>query len=47
VPRAELVEIEGMGHDLPRAVWARVLDALDGVVRRGEAAPAGSRQGDP
>jgi pimeloyl-ACP methyl ester carboxylesterase len=38
VPRAELVEIDGMGHDLPRAVWARVIDALDGVVHRGEAA---------
>jgi pimeloyl-ACP methyl ester carboxylesterase len=25
---AELMEIEGMGHDLPRAVWPRVVDAV-------------------
>ena len=38
VPAAEFVEIEGMGHDLPRAVWVRIIDRLDAVVRRGEAA---------
>ncbi len=33
---AELLEVEGMGHDLPREVWPRFLDRLDDVVSRGE-----------
>lgn len=37
VPAADLLEIEGMGHDLPQACWERVLDRLDDVTRRGEA----------
>jgi pimeloyl-ACP methyl ester carboxylesterase len=28
VPGAELIEIEGMGHDLPRQVWPRIADAV-------------------
>jgi pimeloyl-ACP methyl ester carboxylesterase len=40
MPAAELLEIDGMGHDLPRAVWARILDKLDDVVHRGEMAIA-------
>jgi pimeloyl-ACP methyl ester carboxylesterase len=28
VPDAELVAIEGMGHDLPRELWPRITDAL-------------------
>jgi pimeloyl-ACP methyl ester carboxylesterase len=36
VPAAELLEIDGMGHDLPRPVWERVLDKLDDVVLRAE-----------
>jgi pimeloyl-ACP methyl ester carboxylesterase len=28
VPGAELFEIEGMGHDLPREVWPRLVDAI-------------------
>jgi hypothetical protein len=34
------VEIEGMGHDLPRAVWDRVIDAIAGLVARVERVPA-------
>jgi pimeloyl-ACP methyl ester carboxylesterase len=34
VPGAELVEISGMGHDMPRAVWPRVLDAVAAVAAR-------------
>jgi pimeloyl-ACP methyl ester carboxylesterase len=37
IPAAELLEIDGMGHDLPRLVWDRILDKLDDVVYRGEA----------
>ena len=33
---AELLEVEGMGHDLPREIWPRFLDRLDDVVERGE-----------
>jgi pimeloyl-ACP methyl ester carboxylesterase len=36
IPAAELLEIDGMGHDLPRPVWDRILDKLDDVVYRGE-----------
>src|SRR5439155_22023583 len=27
IPGARLLVIEGMGHDLPRAAWSRLLDA--------------------
>ncbi len=28
VPGAELMVIEGMGHDLPPALWPRIVDAI-------------------
>jgi len=28
VPDARLIEIDGMGHDLPKRVWPQVLDAI-------------------
>jgi pimeloyl-ACP methyl ester carboxylesterase len=28
IPGARLVEIEGMGHDLPRGAWPRIVDAI-------------------
>ncbi len=31
---AELLLIEGMGHDLQRAVWPRTIDAIVALVRR-------------
>jgi pimeloyl-ACP methyl ester carboxylesterase len=34
---AELVVIEGMGHDLPRPLWPRIVDAIAGHVHRAEA----------
>jgi pimeloyl-ACP methyl ester carboxylesterase len=34
VPSAELLLIEGMGHDLPRAVWGRVIDGISGLTAR-------------
>jgi pimeloyl-ACP methyl ester carboxylesterase len=37
LPRAELVRIEGMGHDLPRPVWPRLFDAIARVTAAGEA----------
>lgn len=29
VPGSTLIEVEGMGHDLPRWVWPRLLDAIE------------------
>jgi pimeloyl-ACP methyl ester carboxylesterase len=40
VPGARLMLIEGMGHDLPRALWPRILDAIEENAAR--AATAGS-----
>jgi pimeloyl-ACP methyl ester carboxylesterase len=37
IPGAELVIIEGMGHDLPRGLWPRLADEIERTVRRGEA----------
>ena len=34
IPGAELVEIEGMGHDLPAGAWATVADAIAANARR-------------
>jgi pimeloyl-ACP methyl ester carboxylesterase len=28
IPEAELLIVEGMWHDLPRAVWPRLVDAI-------------------
>ena len=38
IPGAELVVVTGMGHDLPRAVWPQLVDAITALVERGEAA---------
>ncbi len=37
VPGARLLELEGMGHDLPKRVWPQVMDAIDQLAR--QAAP--------
>ena len=37
IPGAELVLIEGMGHDIPPGLWERIADHVAAVVRRGEA----------
>ena len=40
IPGARLLLIEGMGHDLPRGAWPRIVDAIaDNAARTGE--PAG------
>ncbi len=38
IPGAELLEIEGMGHDLPPALWKRIADAIAGHTKKAEAA---------
>jgi pimeloyl-ACP methyl ester carboxylesterase len=37
IPGAELVVIDGMGHDLPRALWPRLAAKIAELVQRGEA----------
>jgi len=34
VPEAELLIIEGMGHDLPRALWPQIIDRISRLVER-------------
>ena len=36
IPGAELEVIDGMGHDLPRDAWPRILEAIERTVERGE-----------
>ena len=36
IPDAELVVIDGMGHDLPRALWPQVTERIAGLVARSE-----------
>ena len=30
IPGAELLVVEGMGHDLPRPLWPQIIDAITG-----------------
>jgi pimeloyl-ACP methyl ester carboxylesterase len=34
IPDAELLVVEGMGHDLPRAVWPQIVDRITALVQR-------------
>jgi len=34
LPGAELLVIDGMGHDLPRAVWPRIIDRISALTAR-------------
>ncbi|KNB50524.1 alpha/beta fold hydrolase [Streptomyces caatingaensis] len=38
VPGAELVVVEGMGHDFPRGAWPRIIPPIARLVHRAEAA---------
>ena len=37
VPGSELLLVEGMGHDLPRALWPQLTERIVGLIRRAEA----------
>jgi len=37
IPDAELVVIDGMGHDLPQALWPEITQRIAGVVKKAEA----------
>jgi pimeloyl-ACP methyl ester carboxylesterase len=40
IPGAELIAVPGMGHDLPRALWPRIIDAIAANAQRVPAAAA-------
>ncbi|MFE8597359.1 alpha/beta fold hydrolase [Archangium violaceum] len=42
IPGAELVLIDGMGHNLPPGLWERLADHIAAIVRKGEAKAAGT-----
>jgi pimeloyl-ACP methyl ester carboxylesterase len=42
IPGARLVLIEGMGHDLPRGAWDRIVDAVVSNIERAEASSPSS-----
>ncbi len=37
IPGSRLMTIEGMGHDLPRAIWPRLIDAIAELAARAQA----------
>jgi pimeloyl-ACP methyl ester carboxylesterase len=36
IPGAKLLKIRGMGHDLPRAAWPQIIDAIAATAKRAE-----------
>jgi pimeloyl-ACP methyl ester carboxylesterase len=42
IPGAKLMKVQGMGHDLPRAVWPRLIDAIAELARKAEGSTEGS-----
>jgi pimeloyl-ACP methyl ester carboxylesterase len=40
IPGAELMTIAGMGHDLPRAIWPQLIDAIAALALRADGATA-------
>ena len=45
IPGAELELIKGMGHDLPPALWPRIVDLVTANIARAEPATAASNAG--
>jgi pimeloyl-ACP methyl ester carboxylesterase len=35
LPSAELLVIEGMGHDVPRMAWPQIVSAIERTAERG------------
>ena len=45
IPGARLMMVDGMGHDLPRAAWPQIIDAISGnAARAAEGSPAQSNE---
>jgi pimeloyl-ACP methyl ester carboxylesterase len=36
IPEAELLIVEGMGHDFPREKWAEITDRITALVERAD-----------
>jgi hypothetical protein len=36
IPGAQMLEIDGMGHDLPRFAWPQIVENITAVANRGE-----------
>ena len=34
IPGAELLVVDGMGHDLPREVWPEIIDRISALIDR-------------
>jgi len=45
IPGAELLMIDGMGHDLPRVAWPRIVDAIATHAQRADAETGASGEG--
>jgi pimeloyl-ACP methyl ester carboxylesterase len=45
IPGAEMLVIEGMGHDLPPGIWMRLADAIAATVQRAENERTGGSDG--
>ena len=45
IPGAELLVIDGMGHELPRPLWPTIADRIAGLIRRAEQQRAGLQHG--
>jgi pimeloyl-ACP methyl ester carboxylesterase len=43
IPGADLVLFDGMGHDLPRGAWPRMIDAITGLAARADGARTGAQ----
>jgi pimeloyl-ACP methyl ester carboxylesterase len=43
IPGARMLEIDGMGHDLPRFAWPQIVEAITAVANRGERAASTQR----
>jgi pimeloyl-ACP methyl ester carboxylesterase len=47
IPGAELLAIDGMGHDLPEPVWSEVVDRITGHITRAEGGETRGSDGQP
>jgi pimeloyl-ACP methyl ester carboxylesterase len=47
IPDAQLMMLDGMGHDLPRPLWPQMVEAIGNLVQRVEAARGAVARSDP
>jgi pimeloyl-ACP methyl ester carboxylesterase len=44
IPDAELIAIEGMGHDMPKEIWPQLVDAIEATAARARETVSGSSE---